>query len=71
MVTKLIIISFIDAIFQLFSIIAGKFPLPFISSHLCPQCDQLGSLPLRFLLTEQFSLLLVGQSHDPEKKIDS
>lgn len=27
----------------------------------------LGSLPLNFLHTEGFSLLLAGQSHDPEK----
>lgn len=27
----------------------------------------LGSLPLNFLHTEGFSLLLAGRSHDPEK----
>lgn len=68
-VTKLITISFIYAVFQLFPIIAGKFPLSFTSFHFCPHCDRLGSLPSHFPLTEQFSLLLVGQSHDPEKKL--
>lgn len=60
-------VSILYVIFNSFFLIAGKFPLSLIFLNLRINSNWLKSLPLNFCLIEGFSLLLVGQSHDPEK----
>lgn len=65
---KFIIVWITTNDFQIFVLMALEISPVIYFFAICVQIQPgLGSLPFHFLHSEGFSLLLVGQSHDPEK----